>query len=155
MNPSRYLTEDRVDLALDAAFDEERPATVERVAEHMGALLARSEDVLNVKRLVADLVQVERRHPALLGGGIAYPHVRSLQARRPIMACAISRAGLVLPTPDDLPIRVVVALVGPPYDDKLYLQIHRALGERMQIQGWTDALVAASHPGEILRALAR
>jgi len=155
MNPARFLSEDRVDLDLDARFDEEHPATVESLAEHMGALLARSEDVLNEKRLVTDLVQCERRQPALLGDGIAYPHVRTKQARRPILACGISREGLELPAPDGLPVRVVVALVGPPYDDRLYLQVHRALGERMATDGWVEGLVAADQAGEVLRALAR
>ncbi|MHC5209833.1 MAG: PTS sugar transporter subunit IIA [Planctomycetota bacterium] len=154
MNLARYLTEERIDMDLDAAFDAERPATHEAVVEHMAELLETSSDVVNPTKLRIDLVNRERRAPSLPGHGVAIPHVRTLQARRLVMAVGISHAGLDLPTPDEEPVKLVISLVGPPYDDKAYLGLYRTLGERLQQAPWTEAILSAELPGEVLRAMA-
>jgi PTS system fructose-specific IIC component len=154
MNLARYLTEERIDLDLDASFDEERPATLETLVDRMVSLLGTSVDVVNATKLRNDLLNRERRAPSLPGHGVAMPHVRTLQARRLVMAVGISDAGLPLPAPDGQPVRLVISLVGPPYDDKAYLGVYRALGERLQQVEWTASNLAAEQPGEVLRAMA-
>jgi mannitol/fructose-specific phosphotransferase system IIA component (Ntr-type) len=154
VNLARYLTEERIDLALGEHFDEERPATHERLVERMAALLVTSPDIVNATKLGNDLVNRERRAPSLPGHGVALPHVRTLQARRLVMAVGICRVGLALPTPDEEPVRLVIALVGPPYDDKAYLGVYRTLGERLQQPEWTHSILSADLPGEVLRAMA-
>jgi mannitol/fructose-specific phosphotransferase system IIA component (Ntr-type) len=150
----RWLAEERVDLELDAAFDDEHPPTVESVAERMATLLGTSPDIVSATKLRTDLVLRERRAPSLPGHGVAMPHVRTLQARRLVLAVAVSRQGLALPTPDGEPVRLVIALVGPPYDDKAYLGAYRALGERLERPGWIGEVVASRERGEVVRALA-
>lgn len=154
MNLGRWLTEERVDLSLDAAFDADHPATHEAVVGHLAGLLASSPDVVNPSRLRTDLVLRERRAPSLPGQGVALPHVRTLQARRLVLAVAVSRTGLALGAPDGADVRLVIALVGPPYDDKTYLLAYRTLGERLQSPGWIAAVCAATARGEVIRALA-
>ena len=153
MNLGRWLAEERVDLELDAAFDADHPATVEALAERMASLLETSPDVVNAAKLRSDLVLRERRAPSLPGHGVAMPHVRTLQARKLVLAVAVSRAGLVLPTPDGQPVRLVVALVGPPYDDKAYLAAYKSLGERLQRPEWIEEVCDCRARGEVLRAL--
>lgn len=154
MNLARFLKESRVDLDLDRAFhDEENPATVESLAERMCVLLEDSEAVVNATKLRLDLLNRERRAPSLLGMGVALPHVRTLQARRLIMAVGVSRAGLSLDTPDGEPVHLVVALVGPPYDDKQYLQIYKRLSERLLEPDLMAEIIAAEEPGQVVRAL--
>jgi len=154
VNLGRWISEERVDLELDAAFDAERPATHEAVVTHMARLLETSPDVVNASKLRTDLVLRERRAPSLPGQGVALPHVRTLQARRLVLAVAVSRAGLALGAPDGVPIRLVLALVGPPYDDKSYLQAYRSLGEKLQRPGWIAEVSGATARGEVVRALA-
>jgi mannitol/fructose-specific phosphotransferase system IIA component (Ntr-type) len=153
MNLARFLKEERVDLALDDHFDEEHPATVTTLAEHMSTLLETSEAVVNPTKLRNDLVNREKRAPSLMGQGIAMPHVRTLQARRLVMAVGISREGLELPTPDEEDVHLVVALVGPTYDDKTYLQVYKRLSETLTSEGTLATILAADRPGEVLRAL--
>jgi mannitol/fructose-specific phosphotransferase system IIA component (Ntr-type) len=153
VNVARHLSEDRVDLQLDAAFGEEQPATLEALVLHMAGLLGTSPDIVNPSKLRTDLVHRERRAPSLPGGGVALPHVRTLQARRLVLAVGISRAGLDLDAPDGLPVRLVIALVAPPYDDRGYLGAYKLLGERLQQPDWVDTVVASEVPGEVLRAL--
>jgi mannitol/fructose-specific phosphotransferase system IIA component (Ntr-type) len=154
VNLGRWLAEERVDLDLDAAFGDEYPATVESVAQHMAALLETSPDVVNATKLRSDLVLRERRAPSLPGHGVAIPHVRTLQARRLVLAVGISRTGLALPAPDGERVRLVIALVGPPYDDKAYLAAYKSLGERLERPGWIEAVCASRARGEVVRALA-
>jgi mannitol/fructose-specific phosphotransferase system IIA component (Ntr-type) len=155
MNLARYLDESRVDLDLDAAFADDPEPGYEALVLHMAELLARSDDVVNATKMRTDLVNRERRAPSLLGSGVALPHVRTLQARRLILAVAVSRDGLEIATPDELPVRISIALIGPPYDDKAYLAAYRALGERLQNAERIEDVVRCGEPGEIVRVLAR
>ena len=159
MNLARYLKEERVDLELDAAFplpdDEEQahPATVESVTEHMCDLLTRSEAIVNETKLRLDLVNRERRTASLLGNGLFLPHVRTLQARRLVMAVGVSAAGLPLGAEDGEPVRLVIALVGPTYDDKAYLQVYKRLSEKLSDEDSVNAVLQAERAGEVVRAL--
>ncbi len=153
MNIARFLKEERVDDTLDAAFDEDRPPTPETLAETMATLLERSDSIVNPTKLRNDLVNREKRAPSLMGLGIAMPHVRTLQARKLVMAVGISHAGLEMETPDGEPVRLVIALVGPPYDDKLYLQVYKRLSERLLDEGVVEELLAAETPGDVVRLL--
>jgi PTS system fructose-specific IIC component len=153
VNLGRYLNEDRVDLDLDSGFDEEHPVTHEGVVLRMAELLEGSSDIVNPTKLRIDLVNRERRAPSLPGHGVAMPHVRTLQARRLVMAVGISPSGLPLDDPGGLPVQLVIVLVAPPYDDKVYLTAYRALGEKLLREGWIETVVASSVAGEVLRAL--
>lgn len=166
MNLGRFLKEERIDLDLDALLaelaeedetsDEEPTLSFERVVEHMAALLTRSEQIGNEKKMTQDLVQCQRRTATLLGRGVAMPHVRTMQAKRLVMAVGLSRSGLPVDgTPDDEPLRLVIALVAPTYDDKTSLQVQKRIGEKLGEDGWIDEVLAAEAPGEIVRALAR
>ncbi|MDG2149211.1 MAG: PTS sugar transporter subunit IIA [Planctomycetota bacterium] len=153
MNLARFLREERVDLSFDDQFDDEHPVTLARMTEGMASLLERSDAIVNPSKLRLDLANREKRAPSFLGLGIAMPHVRTLQARKLVMAVGISQNGLELDTPDDLPVRIAIALVGPPYDDKLYLQVYKRLSERLLDQGVLDTLLTAETEGEVVRAL--
>ena len=65
MNLARYLTEDRVDMDLDAAFGEDHPADLEAVVMHMAGLLERSTDIVNASKLRTDLRNREKRAASL------------------------------------------------------------------------------------------
>ena len=153
MNLARFLKEERIDLHLDDHFDDENPATITSLAEHMATLLERSKAVVNPTKLRNDLVNREKRAPSLMGQGVALPHVRTLQARRLVMAVGVSRDGLEMPTPDEQDVHLVVALAGPTYDDKTYLQVYKRLADRLTKEGCLEQILAAEQTGEIVRAL--
>jgi mannitol/fructose-specific phosphotransferase system IIA component (Ntr-type) len=155
VNLARFLSEERVDLDLDATFEEDAEITIDDIAAQMATLLQTSDDIVNATKLRNDLINRERRAPSLLGQGVAMPHVRTMQARKPVMAVGISRRGLDLPTPDDQAVHLVIALVGPPYDDRMYLVTYKRLGEILLDPGRIEQIVASELAGEVLRALAR
>ena len=162
MNLGRFLDEERVDLQLDALIPDDEtpdgsPAAVahEALVRHMASLLVTSDEVVNATKLENDLVLRERREATLLGQGVAMPHVRTLQARKLVIAVGVSHAGLAIAgTPDDELIRLVISFVGPSYDDKVYLLAYRRLGEKLQEDWWVQMVLEAEEPGEIVRALA-
>lgn len=153
MNIARFLTEERIVLDLDDRFDDEPPPDVDAVVECMADLLEHSSVIVNATRLRQDLLNSQRRTPSLLGEGLFLPHVRTLQARRLALAVAISRNGLDLGADDDIPVRLVIAMVGPTYDDKQYLQFYKRLSERLESEGAVERVLAAELPGEVLREL--
>ena len=154
MNLARFLKEERVALDLDASFDEDHPLSMEALVERMCDLLEHSQQIVNPNKLRNDLLNRERRSPSLLGHGVAMPHVRTLQARRLVIAVGISRSGLPLEdTPDGEPVRLVVAVVGPSYDDKQYIQVYKLLSERLLEPGLMDVVLNADEPGVVVRAL--
>ncbi len=165
MNLGRFLKEERVDLDLDALLatlepdedsDEAPQLEFERVVEHMAELLTHSEQIANERKMTQDLVQCQRRTATLLGRGVAMPHVRTMQARRLVIAVGISRDGLPVPgTPDGEPLRFIIALVAPTYDAKTSLQVQKLIGEKLEEDGWLESVLNADHPGEVVRAIAR
>lgn len=159
MNPARFVNEQRVDLDLDATFappEDDADGWVvsgEQLAEHMASLLEHSEQIVNPSKLRRDIIERERRAPTLLGQGVAMPHVRTLQARRLVMAVGVSRRGLPMDTPDDEPVHLVIAFAGPTYDDKQFMHLEKRLAERILEEGWVERVLEAEEPGEVVRAL--
>jgi PTS system nitrogen regulatory IIA component len=153
VNIARFLTEQRIDLSLDGIFDEDTEPSRDVVLEHMADLLEQSTVIVNATKMRQELLNSQRRTPTLVGEGLFLPHVRTMQARRLTMAVAVSQNGLDLGAPDDEPIRLVIAMVGPTYDDKQYLQVYKRLSVRLQSPGAIERVVAAEQPGVVLREL--
>ena len=158
MNPGRFVNEERVDLDLDAAFprpedDDGWSVSGEALAEHMAGLLELSDQIVNPTKLRRDIIERERRAPTLLGEGVAMPHVRTLQARKLVMAVGVSREGLPMNGPDDEPVRLVIAFAGPTYDDKQFMHLEKRLAERILEDGWVERVLDASSAGEVVRAM--
>jgi mannitol/fructose-specific phosphotransferase system IIA component len=116
-----------------SADDEEEPPdplgdkNLDRVREQVIAeladLLDASGAVSNRNRLFTDLFNREKKACTAIGDGIAIPHVRTIQARRFIMAFARSGEGLPFRAPDDEPVYLFFAMVSPPYEDRMYLRV--------------------------------
>ena len=158
MKIARFLTEQRIDLALDALLIDDASGdgvepSRDQVIEHMADLLEQSSVIVNATKMRQELLNSQRRTPTFTGHGLFMPHVRTMQSRRLTMAVAVSRAGLDLGAPDDEPIRLVIAMVGPTYDDKQYLQVYKRLSEKLCDPEAIERVVAADQPGEVLRAL--
>lgn len=158
MKIARYLTEQRIDLALDALLVDDASGDAmepsrDLVIEHMADLLVQSSVIVNATKMRQELLNSQRRTPTFVGHGLFMPHVRTLQARRLTMAVGVSRAGLDLDAPDEEPIRLIIAMVGPTYDDKQYLQVYKRLSERLCDPQAVERVIAAELPGEVLREL--
>lgn len=129
--------------------------TKERVLTELAELLNASGNVNNPKKLLTDLMNRERKATTGIGGGIAIPHVRTMQARRFTMAFARSRDGVEFGALDGAPVHFFFAVVAPPYDDKLYLQVYKRIGEVFGTAGAREQLMDAADEHEVIRLISR
>jgi fructose-specific PTS system IIC-like component len=165
MQLTRYLKEDyiRVDLDDGLELDNEDGEPLskrqllelkEQVLKRMVELIDRSGRASNPTKLLHDLLNREKKATMAVGQGVVIPHVRTMQARDLAMALGISRRPLPWgDTPDREPVRIFVAIVAPPYEDRLYLQVYRRLGELFVREHAAEVILSAEHPGEIIRFL--
>lgn len=136
---ARHLRHDRIllDMETPPLSDEEREEGGERaVREHKETVLAEIARFLeerarvgNSKRLLTDLINRERKACTAVGGGLAIPHVRTMNVKEMTAVLLRSKAGLEFDAPDGRPVHIFLALVAPPYDDKLYLKIYKEVAE--------------------------
>jgi PTS system fructose-specific IIC component len=102
----------------------------EAVIEELAAIFARCDQVVNQRKLHKDLIQRESNATTAIAPGIAIPHLRTLQARSLIMGLATAaNDGLHYGSLDGQPTRLFVLIAAPPYDDRLYHQVHKAWAE--------------------------
>ncbi len=164
MKLHRFLREPLVELDLQVAPPEwepgEEPSRAqlrrhkEGILQQLVELLDPSGQVVQKRRLLRDLVHRERKATTGIGLGIAIPHVRTQQVRSLVMAVAISRVGVEFDAVDAEPVQIFIATVAPPYDDRVYLKIYRALGElALSVPDLKERFLAADSAGEVIRLL--
>ena len=177
MRLPRFLKEDQVDLWFEPLVDTPDPWELpsaedlaaseeelterevfklkERVIQHLCDLLERSGKITNPRKLYTDLRNREAKASTGIGSQVAMPHVRTAQAKG--FAMAVARApepGLAWSAIDDEPVRLFFAMVAPPYDDKYYLKVERAIAAAFaEGDDLRDQLLEADDPGEVIRLL--
>ncbi len=167
MNLTRFLKEEYIDTEIAAGIDLAPPEGEEalsprrldevrqEVLRRLVDLLDRSGKAGNPSKLFTDLWNREKKASTAVGRGVAIPHVRTMQARDTAMAIGIAREGVPWVTPDEEPVRIFIAIVAPPYEDRVYLQIYQRIGRLFEHEGAADALLAARSAGEVIRYLGR
>jgi mannitol/fructose-specific phosphotransferase system IIA component (Ntr-type) len=116
-------------------------------------LLDKSGKVVNKKKLLLDFFNREKKATTGIGGGIAIPHIRSMQAREFILGFSRSRWGYEFDSLDKKLVHIFFVMAAPPYDDKLYLRIFKALAEMLQYGQFIQKLLEVSTEYEIIRAI--
>jgi mannitol/fructose-specific phosphotransferase system IIA component (Ntr-type) len=164
MSLARYTREESIstDLRLDVEepSPDEHPEKAlwrgkEAVLTEMARLLAASGRVGNESKLFQDLLFREKKASTGIGSGLAIPHIRTLQAKELIVAVALSREGVDFDAVDRQKVHVFVAMVTPPYEDKLYLRVLKSLGNAFSAPGVQKSLLDARSAGEVMRVLSR
>jgi len=140
----RHLSENTILLDLDGRLEipedpvvEERPPRQrhefkKQILKVMVELMDQSGKIVNPSKCLTDLINRESQATTALGMGLAMPHVRTLQARELVMAVMRSERGLYFNSLDGAPVHVFIGMVGPPYDDKLYLRMMSTVAKAMQ-----------------------
>jgi len=163
MRLSKYLTPELVELNLDSLvsldFPEEMSPqrvvreTKERVVAALVGLLDRSGKVRNSHRLLRDLHNREKKATTGIGGGVALPHVRTIQVKEFVIAFARSDRGLEFDALDGKPIDLFFPMAAPPYEDTFYLRVYKSLADLLRFENTVRELREASDPHEILRII--
>jgi PTS system fructose-specific IIC component len=163
MRLSRYLTPELVELNLDSLvnldFPEEMSAqrvvreTKERVVGALVDLLDRSGKVRNSRRLFRDLHNREKKATTGIGGGVALPHIRTVQVKEFVIAFARSEKGLEFEALDGEPVYIFFPMAAPPYDDTFYLRVYKSLADMLRFANAIQELRNAGDPHEIIRII--
>ena len=165
MRITRYITEDLIKLDMDTVRNPEmeeqfegredriisnyRELIIGEIANHLEA----SGKIGNRQKLFNDLLNREKRACTAIGQAFAIPHVRTMQAKDTVMGFLRSWKGLPFGAPDGLDVHIFLPIVGPPYDDKIYLRIYRRIGELLSEDGILDRFLDVDQPGEVIRIL--
>ncbi len=161
MNISRYLVEEMIELDLrteqepppeENNSDKWKQRNKERLLSDLVGILEISGKVGNRCKLLTDLVNREKKASTGIGEGIAFPHVRSMQAKEFIIGFARSAEGFYFDSIDSKPVHLFFIMAAPPYDDNLYLKVFKALSESLQYESFREELMQAEKPYDIIRA---
>jgi mannitol/fructose-specific phosphotransferase system IIA component (Ntr-type) len=165
LNVSRCLKPELIKLELETncVFDPENNLSPQKrlwqtkfsILEELVDLLDASGQVCNKKKLFVDLFNREKKASTGIGKGIAFPHVRTMQARDLVMGFARSTEGYEFDSLDQLPVHLFFVMVAPPYDDNLYLRVFRSLASLLQYDALREELLTAESEHEIIRAIRR
>jgi PTS system fructose-specific IIC component len=163
MRLTRYLKAEQVKMELETALPDPVPETwsperclwyvKEGILRELVALLDAAGKVSNPSKMLQDLLNRERKASTSLGHGLAVPHVRTMQAREFALAFGRSTRGLEFDAPDGQPVHFFICCVAPPYDDRLYLQLYKRIGEVFLKEANRRRLAAARDAHEIVRVL--
>jgi len=165
LNISRCLKPELIKLELqtNSDFDAENDLSPKKrlwktkhaVLEELVDLLDQSGKVCNKKKLFVDLFNREKKASSGIGKGIAFPHVRTMQARDFAMGFARSTRGFDFDSMDKKPVHLFFVMVAPPYDDTLYLRVFKSLASLLQYDSLREELLSAESEHEIIRAIRR
>ena len=163
MRLSRYLTPELIELDLDSLVDLDFPEdtseqrrireTKERVVGVLSLVLNRSGNVRNAQRLFRDLHNREKKATTGIGGGVAIPHVRTMQVKDFVIAFARSDRGLDFESLDGKPVMIFFPMASPPYEDRLYLRVYESLADILSFEDTVQRLSTAADAHEILRII--
>ncbi len=163
MRLTRYLRPGQIKLELETATPGEIPEgwseerfvwyVKERVLEELVRLFAASGKVGNVRKFSQDLANRERKASTAIGGGIAIPHVRTMQAKDFIFCFARSTRGVEFGAVDGAPVHFFFGVVAPPHDDRLYLEVYRQIAKVFGTEETRRALAEAQDEHQLIRIL--
>jgi PTS system fructose-specific IIC component len=138
-----------------ASFEKWRQRGKELILEELVTLLENGNRVGNRSKLVTDFINRERQASTAIGNGIAIPHIRSMQAKKFMVAFGRSTDGYDFDSPDGEVSRLFFVMAAPPYEDSLYLRVFKSLMEMLRYKPFREELLNVSSPGELLRAIRR
>jgi PTS system fructose-specific IIC component len=165
MRITQFINEDLIKLQMDTVrdptIDEELEDQDSRLIQHyrelvideVAELLDQSGKVGNRNKLYTDLMNREKKACTAIGQAVAIPHVRTMQAKDTVIGFLRSSKGVPFGASDGLDVNLFFPIVGPPYNDKIYLRFYRRLGELLCEEGTLDRFMEVDQPGEVIRIL--
>lgn len=163
MRLTRFLKPAQIKLELETKTPSEIPegwsrerfvwSVKERVLSELTALFVSGGKIGNPTKFLVDLSNREKKAGTAIGGGIAIPHVRTMQARDFVLCFARSTEGVEFDAPDGLPVHLFFGVVAPPYDDRLYHEVYREIGTVFGDENRRQALLDAKTEHEVIRIL--
>lgn len=167
MQITRYLNPDVVRLGMMGGHldeidpekdpEKERTRLKEEVLDELTELFMKTGQIRNRNKFRHDLLSRERKASTAIGGGLAVPHVRSMQPKQFCMVFARSRDGVEFDSPDGEPVHLIFGMAAPSYDERMtneYLQAYKSIARAFKEEDWLPAaLLQAQDEHEIIHIL--
>jgi len=116
----------------------------------LAELLADDEEILDPKRLLADLIRREKQSSTGIGSGVAVPHAHEDSIQRQLLAVGISREGIEFNAIDGEPVHIVALLATPRKHQKQHMELLAALSRLLQQEQVRQNLIAAENAAEVI-----
>lgn len=137
--------------------EKERIRLKEEVVNELTDLFMQTGQIRNRNKFHHDLLSRERKATTGIGGGLALPHVRSMQPKGFCMVFARSRDGVEYASLDGGPVHIFFGLAAPSYDERMsneYLQFYKWIARNFKDEEWLpNALLQAADEHEIINIL--
>jgi len=126
--------------------------------EIIASIVALLEGTAGVDDLSRVLDDVERREALMstgVGKGLALPHARSTGVSTTVAAFAVTAGPVEYGAFDDLPVRLVMLLVGPEAERGAHVRLLSRVSRMMSDDAFRESLLAAPDAAAVLDAFAR
>jgi PTS system fructose-specific IIC component len=134
--------------------DHIRAMRKEAVIREIAALFDASGEIRNLSKFTKDLIDREKKSSTSVGGGLAIPHVRSMQPRKLVVVLARSRVGAEYLSDDGSLVHVFLGIAAPSYDDAEYWKLYRQLAANFGQEPWLmPAILDAQTEDEIVHLI--
>lgn len=167
MQIMRYLKPEVVQLGmagghLDGVDPEKDPVKEkarlkETVISELVDLFMNTGQIRNRSKFHHDLLSRERKATTSIGGGLALPHIRSMQPKQFCLVFARSRDGVEFAAPDDEPVHIIFGMAAPSYDERMtneFLRVYQWIARCFKEQPWLgESLLEAEDEHEIIGIL--
>lgn len=87
--------------------------------------------------------------------GVAIPHVRIDEIKKPTVGIGIAREGIDFESLDNEPVNIVVLFAMPSGSDKEYLGYLAQVMMSLRSEGFTEELTQCESPDDVLKVLSR
>jgi PTS system fructose-specific IIC component len=126
----------------------------EAVVRELAGLFYESGEIRNLSKFTRDLMDRERKSSTAVGGGLAVPHVRSMQPRKLVVVLARSAVGAEYLADGGEPVHVFLGIAAPSYDDADYWKLYRWLANTFNQETWlTQAILDAEDENDIVHLI--
>jgi mannitol/fructose-specific phosphotransferase system IIA component (Ntr-type) len=136
-----------------AAVPDLRGTTREDVIDELCSGLATHAGTPAAEMCAAEVRKREELQGTATGNGVAIPHARLPDLKRPVLVFGRSIAGIDWDTPDGLPVHLVFLLLSPEREGGLQLQILAALARGLAEAPARERLIQATSDAETMAAL--
>lgn len=125
------------------------------VLRALAELAAPSIGQVTVETLGARFAEREQLGSTAIGGGVAMPHCRCPELEQALVLIARSSRGVPFGAPDDLPVRLFVAVATPAASPADHLRALAQLSRRLRYRERVTQLLAAADADGMLAAWRR
>ena len=126
--------------------------TRNEVLREMVGVLAHSPHVTNADALFEAILEREKLVSTGIGFGIAIPHAKIPEVTQFCLGIGVSRSGVIYPSIDDSPVRILVMIAGPEGEQGRYLKLLARIQRFLKNE--RDRILAAKDREQVQELLA-